>query len=87
MSKTSNSNWETTVKPIVVLSVISLVVSLLLALVNSMTAPVIAENTKRTTLAAYVGVSLPSGVSVIMVSKTSVLSNVLYTPKHAFRSI
>ncbi len=44
---------------IVVLSVISLVVSLLLALVNSMTAPVIAENTKRTTLAAYVGV-LPS---------------------------
>ena len=50
MSKTSNSNWETTVKPIVVLSVISLVVSLLLALVNSMTAPVIAENTKRTTL-------------------------------------
>ena len=26
MSKTSNSNWETTVKPIVVLSVISLVV-------------------------------------------------------------
>ena len=57
MSK--SSNWETTVKPIVVLSVISLVVSLLLALVNSMTAPVIAENTKRTTLAAYVGV-LPS---------------------------
>ena len=56
MSKTSNSNWETTVKPIVVLSVISLVVSLLLALVNSMTAPVIAENTKRTTLAAYVDV-------------------------------
>ncbi len=48
-----------TVKPIVVLSVISLVVSLLLALVNAMTAPVIAENTKRTTLAAYVGV-LPS---------------------------
>ena len=36
-----------------------MVVSLLLALVNSMTAPVIAENTKRTTLAAYVGV-LPS---------------------------
>ncbi len=57
MSK--SSNWESTVKPIVVLSVISLVVSLLLALVNGMTAPVIAENTKRTTLAAYVGV-LPS---------------------------
>ncbi len=39
MSKTSNSNWETTVKPVVVLSVIALVVSLLLALVNSFTAP------------------------------------------------
>ena len=57
MSK--SSNWECTIKPIVVLSVISLIASLLLALVNGMTAPVIAENTKRTTLAAYVGV-LPS---------------------------
>ena len=57
MSK--SSNWESTIKPIVVLSVISLIASLLLALVNGMTAPVIAENTKRTTLAAYVGV-LPS---------------------------
>ena len=53
MSK--SSNWESTIKPIVVLSVISLIASLLLALVNGMTAPVIAENTKRTTLAAYVG--------------------------------
>ena len=59
MSKSSNSNWESTIKPIVVLSVIALIVSLLLALVNSITAPVILENTKRTTLAAYVGV-LPS---------------------------
>ena len=50
MSK--SSNWESTIKPIVVLSVISLIASLLLALVNGMTAPVIAENTKRTTLAA-----------------------------------
>ena len=57
MSK--SSNWESTIKPIVVLSVISLIASLLLALVNGMTAPVIAENTMRTTLAAYVGV-LPS---------------------------
>ena len=57
MSK--SSNWESTVKPIVVLSVISLIASLLLALVNGMTAPVIAENTKRTTLAAYVSV-MPS---------------------------
>ena len=51
-----SSNWETTGKPIVVLSVIALIVSLLLALVNSMTAPVIAENTRRTTLKAYVSV-------------------------------
>ncbi len=39
MSKTANSSWETTGKPIVVLTVISLIVSLLLALVNGMTAP------------------------------------------------
>ena len=41
------------------LTVISLIVSLLLALVNGMTAPVIKENTRRTTLAAYVSV-MPS---------------------------
>ena len=57
MSK--SSNWESTIKPIVVLTVISLIVSLLLALVNGMTAPVIKENTRRTTLAAYVSV-MPS---------------------------
>ena len=57
MSK--SSNWESTIKPIVVLSVISLIASLLLALVNGMTAPVIAENTKRTTLAAYVACCPP----------------------------
>ena len=56
MNKTT---WKSTVKPIVVLSVISLVVSLLLAVVNSMTAPVIAENERATTLAAYVDV-MPS---------------------------
>ena len=33
MSKTANSSWETTGKPIVVLTVISLIASLLLALV------------------------------------------------------
>ena len=54
-----NSSWETSVKPVVVLSVIALIVSLLLALVNGMTAPVIKENTRRTTLAAYVSV-MPS---------------------------
>ena len=51
-----SSTWESTIKPVVVLSVISLVVSLLLAIVNSMTAPVIEANEKATTLAAYVDV-------------------------------
>ena len=51
-----SSTWENTIKPVVVLSVISLVVSLLLAIVNSMTAPVIEANEKATTLAAYVDV-------------------------------
>ena len=37
MSK--NSTWESTVKPVVVLSVIALIVSLLLALVNSLRLP------------------------------------------------
>ena len=51
-----NSSWETSVKPVVVLSVIALVVSFLLALVNSFTAPIIEENQKAATLAAYVDV-------------------------------
>lgn len=50
------ATWESTVKPIVVLSVISLIVSLLLAVVNSYTAPVIKANEQATTLAAYVEV-------------------------------
>lgn len=52
----SKSTWESTVKPIVVLSVIALVASFLLALVNGFTAPVIEANEKATTLAAYVEV-------------------------------
>ena len=51
-----NSSWETSVKPVVVLSVIALIVSLLLAMVNSFTAPIIEENQKDATLAAYVDV-------------------------------
>ena len=54
MSK--NSTWESTVKPVVVLSVIALIVSFLLALVNSFTAPIIEEHQKAATLAAYVDV-------------------------------
>ncbi len=52
----NKSTWESTAKPIVVLSVIALVVSLLLALVNAMTEPVIEANNKAVTLAAYVDV-------------------------------
>jgi len=57
-----NSNFETIVKPIVVLAVICLIVSGLLAVTNSATAPVIAENERRTTQAAYLAV-LPEGAS------------------------
>lgn len=52
----NKSTWESTAKPVVVLSVIAMVVSLLLAVVNSFTAPVIEANEKATTLAAYVEV-------------------------------
>lgn len=52
----NKSTWESTAKPIVVLSVIALVASFLLALVNSFTDPVIKANAKATTLAAYVEV-------------------------------
>ena len=54
-----STTWESTVKPILVLSVSALVVSLLLAVINSFTAPVIEANEKATTLAAYVEV-MPS---------------------------
>lgn len=50
------STWESTTKPILVLTLSALVVSLLLALVNSVTAPVIENNQKAVTLAAYVQV-------------------------------
>lgn len=55
----NNVTWQTIVKPIVVLSVISLVVSALLAVTNQFTAPVIEANEKAATLAAYVDV-MPS---------------------------
>lgn len=55
----NKATWEDMGKPIVVLTVISLVVSLLLAIVNMFTAPVIEANEKETTLAAYVEV-MPS---------------------------
>lgn len=52
----SKATWESTTKPILVLTISALVVSLLLALINSVTAPVIEANQKATTLAAYVQV-------------------------------
>lgn len=52
----NKNTWEEIVKPIVVLSVISLVMAAALAVVNSATAPVIAENERLTTLAAYMEV-------------------------------
>ena len=53
---TKSSNWESTIKPILVLTLSSLVASLLLAVVNSFTSPIIEANQKAATLAAYVEV-------------------------------
>ena len=75
MSKSTNSTWESTAKPVVVLSVIALIVSLLLALVNSFTAPIIEENQKAATLAAYVDV-MPT------VSSASDLEETAYTTEN-----
>ena len=75
MSKSTNSTWESTAKPVVVLSVIALIVSLLLALVNSFTAPIIEENQKAATLAAYVDV-MPT------VSSASDLEEAAYTTEN-----
>ena len=52
----NKKTWNEIAKPIVVLTVISLVVSALLAVTNSFTAPVIAANEKAATLAAYLQV-------------------------------
>ena len=53
---TKSANWESTIKPILVLTLSSLVASLMLALVNSVTAPVIEANQRAATLVAYVEV-------------------------------
>lgn len=52
----NKNTWNEIAKPIVVLSVISLVVAALLAAVNAVTAPVIEENERLTTLSAYLEV-------------------------------
>ena len=52
----NKNTWNEIVKPIVVLSVISLVAAAALAAVNMVTAPVIEENERLTTLSAYMEV-------------------------------
>ncbi|MEE0801042.1 MAG: FMN-binding protein [Gemmiger sp.] len=59
-SPEQESNFKVLVFPVIVLVVICLVCSALLAVLNNATAPVIAENQRAETLAAYVGV-LPEG--------------------------
>jgi electron transport complex protein RnfG len=56
------SNFKALVLPVIVLVVICLVCSALLAVLNDITAPIIAENTQAETLAAYVSV-LPEGTT------------------------
>ena len=56
------SAFKELVLPVIVLVVICLVCSALLAVLNDITAPIIAENTQAETLAAYVSV-LPEGTT------------------------
>lgn len=56
------SAFKDLVLPVIVLVVICLVCSALLAVLNDVTAPIIEENTKAETLAAYLSV-LPEGTS------------------------
>ena len=56
------STFKELVLPVIVLVVICLVCSALLAVLNDITAPIIAENTQAETLAAYVSV-LPAGTT------------------------
>ena len=57
-----NDTFESIIRPILVLGVICLIVSGLLAATNSVTAPRIAENDRKTTQAAYLAV-LPEGTT------------------------
>ena len=56
------STFKELVLPVIVLVVICLICSALLAVLNDITAPIIAENTQAETLAAYVSV-LPEGTT------------------------
>ena len=58
----NQSAFKELVLPVIVLVVICLICSALLAVLNDITAPIIEENTKAETLAAYVSV-LPEGTT------------------------
>lgn len=65
-----NSNFETLVKPVIVLVVICLITSALLAVTNDLTAPIIAEQEKAAANAAYQAV-LPTADSFTEVEYTT----------------
>ena len=65
------STFKELVLPVIVLVVICLVCSALLAVLNDITAPIIAENTQAETLAAYVSV-LPEGTAIDGLTTASV---------------
>ena len=71
-----NNTFETMVKPVIVLAVIALVCSALLAFTNNVTAPIIAENERITTLNAYMqvlpGVSDPNTLEDVEVTTEGV---------------
>ena len=59
----NQSAFKELVLPVIVLVAICLICSALLAVLNDITAPIIEENTKAETLAAYVSV-LPEGTII-----------------------
>jgi len=72
MTENKESNvMKEMVMPVVVLVAICLVCSALLAVLNSATAPIIEENTKKATLAAYLSV-LPEGTDAAALTDLTV---------------
>lgn len=75
-----NNTFEVIIKPIVVLAAIALVCSALLAVTNNVTAPIIEENDRITTLNAYMQV-LPG------VSDANALENVEVTTENVAAAV
>ena len=75
-----NNTFETMIKPVIVLTVIALICSALLAVTNNVTAPIIAENERITTLNAYAqvlkGVDDPNTLEEIDVTAENVAAAV-----------